>query len=153
MERTVFDKLLLIAHLLQRDMARAFAATPLTEARISVLWVLQTLGPSTQQGMADALGVSARNVSALVDALETTGYVRRTPHPTDRRAVIVELTATAVELMTVMQREHAEVTATLLASVQRDDRAAFERGIDAVVTRLGELVAEAEDAAQTKEAG
>jgi DNA-binding MarR family transcriptional regulator len=153
MERTILDKLLLIAHLLQRDMARAFAGTPLTEARVSVLWVLQTLGPSTQQGMADALGVSARNVSALVDALESTGYVRRTPHPTDRRAVIVELTATAVELMTVMQREHAEVTATLLASVPRADRAAFERGIDAVVTRLGELVAEAEDVAQTEEAG
>lgn len=153
MERTILDTLLLTAHLLQRDMARAFAGTPLTEARVSVLWVLQTLGPSTQQGIADALGVSARNVSALVDALETTGYVRRTRHPTDRRAVIVELTATAVELMTVMQREHAEVTATLLASVPREDRAAFERGIDAVVTRLGELVAEAEDAARTEEAG
>nr|CAA9342893.1 MAG: hypothetical protein AVDCRST_MAG46-2104 [uncultured Nocardioidaceae bacterium] len=150
MERTILDKLLLIAHLLQRDMARAFAGTPLTEARVGVLWVLQTLGPSTQQGIADALHVSARNISALVDALESTGYVRRTRHPTDRRAVIVELTATADELMTTMQREHGEVTATLLASVPPDDRAAFERGIDAITTRLGELVAEAEAAAQTE---
>ena len=55
MERTILDKLLLIANLLQRDMARAFAGTPLTEARVSVLWVLQTLGPSTQQAIADAL--------------------------------------------------------------------------------------------------
>ena len=152
MERNLLDKLLLIAQLLQRDMARAFAGTVLTEARVSVLWVIQTLGPSTQQGIAAALGVSARNISALVDALEATGYLRRTPHPTDRRAVIVELTATAAELMTVMQREHGEVAATLLASVPRDDRAGFERGIDAVVTRLGELVAEAEaeDAARTE---
>jgi hypothetical protein len=54
--------------------------------------------------------------------------------------------------MTVMQQEHGEVAATLLANVPRDDRAGFERGIDAVVTRLGELVAEAEaeDAARTE---
>lgn len=152
MERNLLDKLLLIAQLLQRDMARAFAGTPLTEARVSVLWVLQTLGPSTQQRIAAALDVSARNISALVDALEVAGYVRRTPHPTDRRAVIVELTGPSAELMSVMQREHGEVAATLLASVTRDDRAAFERGIDAVMTRLGELVAEAEaeDAARTE---
>jgi DNA-binding MarR family transcriptional regulator len=151
MERTILDKLLLIANLLQRDMARAFAGTPLTEARVSVLWVLRTLGPSTQQGIADALDVSARNISALVDALEATGYVRRTRHPTDRRAVIVKLTASAVELMSTMQREHGEVTASLLASVPRDDRAAFERGIDAIATRLGELVVEAENIAKTQE--
>jgi len=144
MAATILDKLLLVSNVLQRDMTRTFAGTPLTEARVSVLWVLQTVGPSTQQIIADALKVSARNVSALVDALERTGHVRRTAHPSDRRAVLVELTPTSRQFMADMQQEHAKLSAALIAAVLPGDRAAFERGFDAVVARLSELIAEAE---------
>lgn len=143
MEPGILDKLLAISELLQRDMTRAFAGTSLTEARVAVLWTVQLRGPSTQQAVADVLGVSARNVSGLVDALESSGHLRRTPHPTDRRAVIVALTPEATELMTTMQREHAELTASLLAAVRPDDLAPLERGIDAITARLAELVDEA----------
>jgi DNA-binding MarR family transcriptional regulator len=42
--------------------------------------------------LADGLGLSARNVTAVADALEADGLVRRVAHPTDRRATILELT-------------------------------------------------------------
>ncbi len=140
MPPTLFDTLLLVAHLLRQDAARAFEGTPLSEARVAVLWVLQTAGPSTQQQVAATLQVSARNVSALVDALEGSGHVRRTQHPTDRRAVLLELTHTSTALMEDMQAEHAEVDATLQASVAPADREVFKRGLEAVATRLQELV-------------
>lgn len=142
MESGILSKLLAISDLLQRDMARAFAGTPLTDARVAVLWIVQTLGPSTQQAIADALRMSARNVSGMVDVLESHGYVIRSPHPTDRRAVIVTLTPPAAEQMDVMQREHAELTETLLAAVASEDRPAFQRGLDAIAGRLEELVNE-----------
>jgi DNA-binding MarR family transcriptional regulator len=142
METSILSKLLAISDLLQRDMARAFAGTPLTDARVAVLWIVQTLGPSTQQAIADALRMSARNVSGMVDVLESHGYVIRSPHPTDRRAVIVTLTPSAAEQMDAMEREHAELTETLLAAVAPKDRPAFQRGIDAIANRLQELVDE-----------
>lgn len=142
MESGILSKLLAISDLLQRDMARAFAGTPLTDARVAVLWIVQTLGPSTQQAIADALRMSARNVSGMVDVLESHGYVIRSPHPTDRRAVIVTLTPSAAEQMDAMEREHAELTATLLAAVAPEDRPAFQRGLDAIAGRLQELVNE-----------
>jgi DNA-binding MarR family transcriptional regulator len=37
------------------------------------------------------LGVSPRNMTAMVDALEDARLVVRRPHPTDRRATLVEL--------------------------------------------------------------
>ncbi|HYI31995.1 MAG TPA: MarR family transcriptional regulator [Glaciibacter sp.] len=151
MEPSILSKLLAISDLLQRDMARAFAGTPLTDARVAVLWIVQTLGPSTQQAIAEALRMSARNVSAMVDVLESHGYVVRSPHPTDRRAVIVTLTPPAAEQMDAMQREHAELTETLLAAVAPEDRPAFQRGLDAIAGRLEELVNEdaaARDAAR-----
>ncbi len=40
----------------------------------------------TQRALADALQVTPRNVTGLVDALADSGFVERAPHPTDRRA-------------------------------------------------------------------
>jgi DNA-binding MarR family transcriptional regulator len=111
--------------------------------------VLQSEGPSTQQAVAEALSVSARNVSALVDALEASGFVRRAPHPSDRRAVMGELTPAAAVVMESMRREHAELDRALLAAVPPEDVAAFERGIDAITNRLTELVAATEADEQT----
>ncbi|MGR2754027.1 MarR family winged helix-turn-helix transcriptional regulator [Agromyces arachidis] len=137
---TILDRLLEISELFQRDLAREFAGTSLTTARTRVLWDLAHSGPSTQQALANRLEVSARNITGLVDALEEGGYVERSPHPTDRRATHVALTPSASELMREMQRDHEELSATLLAAVAPADREALVRGIDAVAERLRELV-------------
>ena len=140
-EITVLDRLLEIGELFQKDMARAFEGTPLTPARTRLLWDLQHGGPSTQHALAERLEVSPRNITGLVDALEAGGYVTRSPHPSDRRATIVSLAASARDLMREMQREHAELTDDLLGVVEPADRAALERGVDAIAARLRELVA------------
>lgn len=140
-EPTVLDRLLEISELFQRDLAREFAGTSLTTARTRVLWDLAHAGPSTQQALANRLEVSARNVTGLVDALEDAGYVVRAPHPTDRRATLVTLTPSADELMREMQRDHEELSSTLLAAVAPADRQALLRGVDAIAGRLRELVA------------
>ena len=141
---TILDRLLLIGALFDRDMARAFAGTPLSAARMRVLWVVHHSGPLTQQSLAHALEVSPRNVTALVDALEEAGYLQRAQHPTDRRAVLVSLTVLGTELMETTTAEHAELSATLLEAVRPEDRDAVEQGIEAIVERLAELVAAAE---------
>jgi DNA-binding MarR family transcriptional regulator len=137
---TVLDRLLEISVLFQKDMARAFDGTPLTVARTRVLWELQHSGPSTQHALATSLGVSPRNITGLVDALEAGGYVVRSPHPSDRRATIVSLAASARRMMSEMQREHADLSAELLGAVDAADRPALERGIDAIATHLREII-------------
>jgi DNA-binding MarR family transcriptional regulator len=42
--------------------------------------------------LADALGLSARNLTAVADSLESDGLLRRVAHPSDRRATLLELT-------------------------------------------------------------
>jgi len=76
-----------------------------------------------------------------VDALAAGGYVVRSPHPSDRRAIIVSLTESAVQFMRDMQRDHAELSAELLGAVDMADRDALLRGITAIGARLKELVA------------
>ena len=143
MTPTLLDRLLLISELFQRDLERAFTGTSLSTARMHVLWVLQHEGPVTQQTLAERLEVTPRNISGLVDALEETGYVRRGPHPTDRRAHLVALTSEGVTLMERTSHEHAELSATLFEAVEPRDREALERGLDAVAARFAELLAAA----------
>ncbi|HMR48391.1 MAG TPA: MarR family transcriptional regulator [Arachnia sp.] len=144
MQTVILDRLLAITNLFQQDMARAFAGTPLTESRVGLLWMLALGGPSTQQALSEALSVTPRNISGLVDALEKHGYVRRVPHPSDRRAVLVELTVTGDEVMARMREEHDLIEAELRAAIAPEHQEGFERGIDAVMARLNELASAAQ---------
>ncbi len=140
MKPTVLDQLLGVSALLREDMERAFAGTNLSETRVHALWVLHHAGPSTQQVLASELAVTPRSISALVDSLEAAGYVERRDHPADRRAVLVTLTDAAAGMMTGMEADHSRLAARLLEAVPEADREAFTRGLDAVLSQLGELV-------------
>jgi DNA-binding MarR family transcriptional regulator len=63
-----------------------------TYPRLRVLETLHCKGPAMMRTLADGLGLSARNVTAVADGLEADGLVRRVAHPSDRRATILELT-------------------------------------------------------------
>jgi DNA-binding MarR family transcriptional regulator len=48
--------------------------------------------PLSMGDLAAALGIDRPNATVVVDELEALGLVRRRPHPTDRRAKMVEAT-------------------------------------------------------------
>jgi DNA-binding MarR family transcriptional regulator len=50
------------------------------------------VGPLTQRELADRISADQPYVTLMIDDLERQGLVRRTPHPSDRRAKLVELT-------------------------------------------------------------
>jgi DNA-binding MarR family transcriptional regulator len=72
----------------------------LTPARMQVLSLLaRAAEPLIMRQLTQALGITARAVTGLVDALEAEGLVRREAHPTDRRATLVALTDAGRELI------------------------------------------------------
>jgi len=54
--------------------------------------------PMSMRELADALGIDPPNATVVVDDLEAQGLVRRSAHPTDRRAKVVEATRKGKEL-------------------------------------------------------
>src|SRR5213592_1869533 len=86
------DRILELVVLVNHDMTRSLAQDGLTGSRVRVLWELRQREPPTQRELADALGVTARTITGLIDGLVATGFVTREPHPTDRRATLVKLT-------------------------------------------------------------
>ena len=63
-----------------------------TPARARLLAALQCEGPCKMNELGSLLAVTPRNVTKLVDGLESEGMVVRKPHPSDRRVTIVSLT-------------------------------------------------------------
>jgi DNA-binding MarR family transcriptional regulator len=126
------DLLLEISLLVNEDMTASLARDGLTVSRTKLLWVLGLHGPMTQRALADALQVSARNVTGLVDALVATGFVTREPHPTDRRASLVSFTdhgAATVGKLREGQHEFADLLFGELSA----------RRLDCLVGGLGDV--------------
>jgi DNA-binding MarR family transcriptional regulator len=66
-------------------------ATGLPFSRVRALWRL-TDRPLTLAELAEAMAVDAPAATVAVNDLERRALVRRTPHPTNRRAKLVQLT-------------------------------------------------------------
>ena len=126
------DLLLEVAMRVNEDMTTSLARDGLTPSRTRLLWVLGQQGPSTQRSLAEALGVSARNVTGLVDALAETGFVTREPHPTDRRASLVSFTDHGAATVERLRREQQEFAHLLFGDLSG-------RRLDALVGGLGEV--------------
>lgn len=88
------------------------------------------------------LGISSASTTALLDRLEKSDYIRRVPHPTDRRSVFIEPTERADEevraTLTLMhERMHAvadgmspEASAAVVDFLMRMQDAVDAVGID-----------------------
>ncbi len=95
----------------------------LSVARIRLLWTLRATGSQRMSDLRERLGVTARNITQLVDGLEEQGLARRLPHPHDRRATVVELTDEAVTLIDDGVVEHIAASAALFEELGSQDRA------------------------------
>lgn len=87
-EQAVRDLILAVEHY-------RIAATDrlgVTTSESQALSYLTARGPMGLTDLADALALSTGSATAMMDRLERNGLARRTPHPTDRRRVLVELT-------------------------------------------------------------
>ena len=126
--------------LITADMSRDLAARGLTQSRTRLLWELSHRGPSTQRELAGALRVSPRNVTGLVDALVDTGFVVRTPHPTDRRATLVDFTPKGSAAVRVLEREQKDFARLLFQDMPEQQFSGLVEGLGAVLERLRGLV-------------
>jgi DNA-binding MarR family transcriptional regulator len=110
-----------------------------TYARMRALHVLRCNGPTIMSGLRDELGVTARSVTALVDALEEEALVKRVPHPTDRRATIVVITEHGRERVHGRVEAHNDRAAELFARLPVEDQQALARIIERLGNELADL--------------
>ena len=104
-------------HWANRKATEAGASVP----RLRLLYQVHCQGPQKMADLAEALAVTPRNVTALVDGLESEGMVRRVPHSTDRRVTLVELTCSSDGVAAQFGAFQASL-ASLFADLGDDER-------------------------------
>ena len=90
--------------------------------------------PMSMREFADAMDIDPPNATVLVADLEAQGLARRTPHPTDGRAKVVEATRKGKALA----RRANEILATppaALTELEADDLQALRRILEHLTTR------------------
>ncbi len=138
---SALDLVLELTVLLDEDMRTGLAKDGLTGSRAHLLWVLRERGPCTQRELADALGISPRGVTGLVDVLETTGFVTRRPHPTDRRASLVGPTDHGERVTARLAAGHEELADQLFGDLPEERLRCLTDGLQHVLHRLREQLA------------
>jgi DNA-binding MarR family transcriptional regulator len=88
------------------------------------------------------LGVTARNVTTIVDGLERDGLVARVPDPGDRRAIQLELTPKGQEHIAAVHAAQGELAEWFFAGLHATERAELLRLLSKILetaTASGDL--------------
>lgn len=118
--------------LVDARLSRLFRDHGLTGAGFDVLVILDGAGRGlTPHDIGERRLVTSGTMTGLLDTLERQGFVRRTPHPDDRRCLLVELTdgggAVVDELRAELGPAEAEITARLTDGEMRTLAGLLER--------------------------
>ncbi|MCA8942598.1 MAG: MarR family transcriptional regulator [Planctomycetes bacterium] len=90
-------------------------------ARLSALSVLVFGGERSLSELAATEQVATPTMSRLVGALETDGLVRRRPHPTDKRAMILSPTAKGRRLLERARARRLGSVESMLRGLDREE--------------------------------
>jgi len=112
---------------LNRRLRQARAVGDLTFSQLSALTSLQLAGALTPRELADVERVQPPTMTKIVGKLEERGLVARTPHPTDRRQVILAATEEGRAVYAQFEKARNEWLALQLAELTPDERDTLER--------------------------
>lgn len=124
------------ARLLKGEFERRTRDKKMTLTQWRVLVHLAKDEGLTQTTLAQRLEASAMTMSDVLDRLETAGYVRREPDPSDSRAKLVWITDKARELVGEMRHVADEVYDKALAGISTADREALVRALGQLTENL-----------------
>jgi DNA-binding MarR family transcriptional regulator len=115
---------------------RTFSDLRLTQAEAHVLAYLAEHAPCSINDLHHSFGHKRSTLTSLLDRLESRGWIRRTPHPTSRRLVQVELTGTGSPVAERVSVALRGLQLRLQARVGQEEAAAFLRVLHALEEEL-----------------
>jgi DNA-binding MarR family transcriptional regulator len=131
-----------LVEILSTSRVPEFPETSVTMAQMRVLMLLSVTGETRMSQLAPQLGISLSSLSSLVDRLVEADLARRRDDPTDRRNVLVSLTAQGVALLDTFQELGIEHLRALLDQLTDREIEAVNHAIDVLVAAARRLTTE-----------
>jgi DNA-binding MarR family transcriptional regulator len=111
----------------------------LTPSQLSALGVVARRGPLRLSELAEIESVNPTMLSRVVAALDEAGLVRRRTDPDDRRAGLLEVTASGRRTHDRLRAERGRVLTAGLSRLSPDDVAAVEAALPALEALIDAL--------------
>lgn len=130
--------LVLTENLVTGELSRRLRRHRLSPATFNVLMILRGAGrPLCPREIGERRLVTRGTVTGLLDSLERQGLVRRTPHPEDRRSLLIEITDKARARLERLLPAHYGGEREMLSCLTAGEK-------DALVRLLGKIQAHLE---------
>ncbi|MGA6154312.1 MarR family winged helix-turn-helix transcriptional regulator [Stenotrophomonas sp. NPDC087984] len=104
----------------------------LTPSRQAALGALDTHGPMRISALATRLGIALPTTSRMVDLLDASGWIERTPDPEDRRASLIALTDPGRQLLHTVRHETAARLAARIEKLSPEEQRALYTALPAL---------------------
>lgn len=134
--RSVALKLSVVARQLRVTFDHSAEQSGLTRAQWHLIAAVSRHPGATQRTIAEALEVREITAGRLVDRLCEEGYLRRNPHPNDRRAYCVYLTPAAQPLLAKLDELAKLHEAAIFAGFESEDLEKLQELLDRMCRNL-----------------
>jgi MarR family transcriptional regulator, organic hydroperoxide resistance regulator len=104
----------------------------LTSAEVNALANLSDGVPRTVSVLARLVGAAPTTLTSVLDRLERRGHVTRGRHPSDRRALLIELTPTGRRAARTIRQAIGRLERHALAGLDAEAIAGLRAGLDAL---------------------
>ncbi|WP_319471999.1 MarR family transcriptional regulator [uncultured Pseudodesulfovibrio sp.] len=94
----------------------------LTLPQVHALEILGTHTALRMKELAERMGVTTGTLTVLADRLEKADLIRRRPHETDRRSILVELTEKGHAVYTEHDQLHMQLTRDITVGLSKDEQ-------------------------------
>jgi len=108
----------------------------LTVLQYTTLSVLGHRGELSNAQLARRAYMSPQAMSEVIEALETKGLIKRSPHPNHRRVYPATLTAKGKRVLAACEQLVDDMEAEMLAGLSAGDRQNLRRGLVSAVRNL-----------------
>lgn len=102
-------------------------------AGLETMDYLISVGPATPTEIAHHLGISTAAMTLVLNRLEAAGHITRGAHPSDRRKLIINATATSSERAQDAVAPLIDDVENLIESLTDTDRAVIENFLDRLI--------------------
>ncbi|WCB92571.1 hypothetical protein DSM104299_01267 [Baekduia alba] len=129
-----------VARTMEARIAARAAEVGVDLAEGDILFTLRRAGAPfrlSPSALSASLLVSSGTLTNRLDRLERKGFIRRVPHPSDRRSTQVELTPAAVQALDVAIHRHVANEQEMLAGLNDREQAQLDRLLRKLLQHLG----------------
>lgn len=121
-------------HAIRRVTLEQFAEDGLSLPRAKVLWTLQEFGPLRASALAERLECAAATATELVDGVVRDGLAARAPDPSDRRAVLIDLTPAGVEVAKISRAHKLRILRHVFDGLSTEQVTQLKELLDLIAT-------------------